>query len=377
MMLAATSAVLRKDLVDAVRNPPFLSLSVFVPLVFVGIFTLVIHTSATNPVAVAADGDGPHTERFVETLREMHTADGPYFDLITTDPDEAGAAYQRGDVPGVIHLPPNFDAAVDSQASAPVLLQVYNIDSDGTKNLELRLSHAVHLFNSHHLEGEGLVVEESSVFPTDIPMRRYFGTALLMFSIIFLAMMNTGTLVANEWEQRTAKAVVLSPVGFMPLLVGKWLGAAVLTLGGLAVVAAVVTAMLDLPLTRIGIPGVLVFALLFAYGASLGALLGVKLKNSLLLVPASAVISIMHLLLAGFESYIRGFAHGGPLLALWRVGAIWPVSSLTDAVRFQIEGIADGANAAGPAAAMVAITVLLTAIAVRHLRSQLTFSQGM
>lgn len=376
-MLAALLAVTRKDLDDTVRDPLLLALSMMVPLVFVAVFALVIHTSATNPIAVAANGDGEHTQRLVEVLHEIGTEDGPYFDVTTTDPDQARIDFGRGRVPGILHLPSDLDRRLDAGRDARVTLEVFNLDSDVVKNLELRVSHAIAALDDGSGGDIATTFAETSVLPAEIPMQRYVATALLVFAVIYLAMLNTGMVVAGEWEQRTAKPVVLSPLGFGPFIAGKWLTALVLTVGGLTVVAAVLVLGLGYPVARLGAVGVLHLTVLFGFGAALGALLGVTLKNAILLVPASAVIGVAHLLLAGFESYVRGFAHDGALRLLWWVGARWPVSAMTDAMRWRVEGYAGADAAAGPSLTMAAVAAVLTALAVGHLRRHLTFAQGM
>lgn len=376
-MAAAVLATIRKDLLDSARHPLFLVISVVIPLVFVGLFALIIQTSATSPIAVADQARSVQSQQLIGVLADIGNADGRYFRVTTTDPQRAAADYERGRVPGIIHVPEDFDERVRAGEASPVTLEMFNIDSDLTKNLELRLSHAVTVFDRLH--GGRLLpqVEEQAVFGSDMPMQRYFGTALLMFAMIFLSMMNTGSLVASEWEQRTAKSIVLSPLGFGPLIAGKWAAGTCLSVAGFGVVLLVVAIGLDYPVVGLGPASWLHLVVLLAFGASLGALLGVKLQSSLLLVPATAVISVTHLLLAGFESYIRGFAHDGVLQALWWVGAWWPVSALTDSIRLDVEQHTQTCYELVPLLWMVAITGLLTLVAVRHLRNQLTFSQGM
>lgn len=372
---AAAWSVAWKDLTATVRTPLFLALSVAVPLVFVGIFGLVIHTSSTNPVAVARHSQGPHSDALLRTLQEVRSADGPFFDVTETDPGPALAAYRAGRVPGVIHVPPDFDRRIAGGDHATVELEVFNIDSDATKNLQLRLDHALREFNGPR--ADTTAVHESPVFERDIPMSRYFAAALIVFSVLYLSMVNTGALVAREWEDRTAKAMVLSPLGFGPFIAGKWLAGTALTAVGLAFVLGMVAAVLGFPALGMGATAWASLAVVCLLGVALGALLGVRLKNALLLVPACAVICVTHLLLSGFESYLRGFAHDGPLRWMWQAGAWWPVSALTDDIRFDVEGITGGTVDVAALAVTAVIAAAATALAVRHLRRHLKFAQGM
>lgn len=375
--LAAVQALITKDVRQTVRNPLFLFLSLLVPTLFVGIFALVIRTSAVNPVAVANEADGSAAGGLEEVIQGIHSVEGQFYRVLTTDPMEARRLYNQRDVPAVIEIPNDFSSDLNSRG-ARVPIRVFNIDSDGTKNLHLRLEHALRAYNRHTTGGGGMIgVSETTVFARELPMSRYFGTALLMFAVIYLAMVNTGTLLAEEWERGTVKGVVLSPEGLFPFIAGKWLGALLLGGVGLVFVLAVLIWLLGYPVANLDGWAWLYLTLFGAYGSAIGALLGVKLQSSLLIVPASAVISITHLLLCGFESYTRGFSHEGVLLVLWGAGSVWPVSSLTDEIRRRVEGLPIVENEWFLLPVMLVLVVILVAIAVGHLRTRLVFTQGM
>lgn len=377
----AALAVTKKELRVAARSPLLVALSVIVPVVFVAIFALVIHTSATNPVAVASNSEGPYTDGFIHELRQVGSADGRFFSVVTTDSQEALDAFAARQVAGVIHIPESFDNDIATGETPVVTLDVFNIDSDVTKNLHLRLEHAVRSFsNGLHMQ-EGIQVQETSVFPRDIPMSQYFAGALLVFAVLYSSLVNTGTLFAREWEDRTAKGVVLSPAGFAPLIAGKWLASTVLTAGSFIVTAFLIDQLLDFPFWRVDALAAVGLGAVFLLGAALGSLMGIRFQSALLLVPASAVIAIAHLLLTGFESYLRGLAHEGILEWMWLAGSVWPVTALTDLLRAGIqEGLPETAVTGATPSALGwtgAIAVVATAVATRHLRRHLTFAQGM
>lgn len=203
-------ALAGKDLTVTRRSPTFLAITVLVPLVFVGLYALLVQVSATSPVAIAQEGTGPHSQRMVQVLKDMSSVDGEFFEIRTTDPDEARRMFDDGEIGAVLTIPADFDRSVEAGRPVSVPLQVFNINSDGTKNFQLRAEHAVRQFAA---DGGGSLatVKETSAFSEDMRITVYLGTGLLMFAILYASMVNTGTLVAREWEERTAKPLVLSP----------------------------------------------------------------------------------------------------------------------------------------------------------------------
>lgn len=377
-MSGAASAIVVKDVKYTLRSPTFLVLSVLVPTLFVGMFALVIQTSATVPVGIESYDPAPAGNEFLSVVQGLESADGSSYHTVAGEPQEIRQAYQSGRIPGYITIPTNFGTALATAGHAPVRIRVFNIDSDATKNLHLRLERAARHYNHSVAPSAGRVsVAETTVYARETPMSRYFGSALLVFAILYIAIVNTGILIAEEWEMNTAKALVLSPSGLWALIRGKAAAAGALGIVGFAFVVGAIALTLGYPVSQLGITSWVYLVLIAIYGAAIGTLLGVHFRSSLIIVPVSAVISITHLLLCGFESYIRGFAHDGVLAWLWRAGAVWPVSWLTDDIRMQVEQLSAADFDLMALTAMSALTIGLVVVAVLTLRRRLAFTQGM
>jgi ABC-2 type transport system permease protein len=374
-MLSTVLSLTRKDLTVNLRNPLFLAITVAVPLVFITLYALVVQVSATNPIAVARYSHGPYSDALIGILKEMKSVDGPFLRILTLEPEEAFARYQRGEVGGVLEFPTSFDEQLASGNRSYINLHVYNINSDGTKNLQLRLDHAVYLYQQQHGGARAVTIQERSVFRRDMSIKTYLGTALLMFAVLFAAMVNTGSLITREWEERTAKILVLSPRGFIPLIAGKWLGAFLLTSFSTFLVLLLLYLTLGYPVVSLGAASWFYLLGFFFYGAAIGALLGVGFQQTLPMVPICVVIAVAHFFLSGYESYIRGLAHGGALEWLWQFSSWWPLASLTDAIRFDATGLEAGFGWLPYGMTLIA-AVMITVPAVICLSRRLSFAQG-
>ncbi|HEY7485966.1 MAG TPA: ABC transporter permease [Streptosporangiaceae bacterium] len=374
-MLSATLAMVRKDLLATRRHPLFLVISVLVPVAFVFLYALIVQAATTIPLAVAQESHGPYSDRFVQTLQTMRSEDGKAWELHRMSPDKAAAAYRSGDVVGMLRIPASFDR--DAAAGrAQVQLSVLNINSDISKNYQLRVEHAINAMHTQADPAHSVQIQEHPRWARDMSFSRYMGAGLLMFAIIYAAMVNTGNLVAREWEERTAKNVVLSPRGLMPLILGKWLTMFVQTVVSVALVVIALKFALHYPISRLGPATWGPIAMLVLYGAAFGVLLGTALRRSLVLVPVAAVLTLLHFLLVGFESYMRGYAHGGLVEVLWQSTRWWPVAAVTDQIRFAVEGLRPVQTIPQYMLWMAVLVVVLTAAAVRVLRTRLRFTQG-
>ena len=375
-MFVSILAMIRKDFVLTIRKPLFFIISLLVPLIFISFYALVIHTSSTNPIVIANHSEGTYTEQFIEILRDMKSVDGSYFEIITTDAELAYEKYNNGQVDALLDIPKSFEEKLSTGEQIAMKLRVFNINSDGTKNFQLRVDHALYEFQKALDEDSIISITEDMTFTQDIPMKRYIGSGLLIFSILLTSMINTGTLMAREWEERTAKPIVLSPKGFFPLIVGKWITAFLVTTVSTMLVLPLLHSLLGYQIQQMNVLVWLYLVLYFLYGSAAGVLLGVLFKKSLPIVPISVVIGMSEFLVSSLESYIRGFAHGGMTEFLWRIGSFWPSSKIIDTVRFTVEGFEKISINWGSTFCMVLWVVLLITMALVKLNKQLSFSQG-
>jgi hypothetical protein len=88
------------------------------------------------------------------------------------------------------------------------------------------------------------------------------------------------------------------------------------------------------------------------------------------------VLAVAHFLVSGYESYIRGFAHGGVVEPLWQATAWIPLARLTDAMRFEAAGLAQPDGLGAAVGWSIALAAGLTAVAMWRLTRTLRFTQG-
>ena len=153
----------------------------------------------------------------------------------------------------------------------------------------------------------------------------------------------------GRWSARRAKTVIVA-----------WL--AILVAAGVAF--------------ALGAGTLATLAVVWAYGAALGSVLGVALRKALPLVPVAVVLAVGHFLVNGYESYLRGFAHGGAVEPLWRATHGVPLARLFDAVRFEAAGLVPPPGGTAAVLATLALVAVLVALAGWLLRRPQNLTQG-
>lgn len=375
-MFHSIVAVVKKDLTLNMRKPMFSLISLLVPLLFIIFYALVIHTSSTNPIAIANHSEGPYTERFIDVLQNMQSVDGSYFEIITQDDSAAYQTYDDRRVDAVLDIPKSFENNLRSNEPTALTLTMFNINSDVTKNFQLRVDHAVHAFHNDLTATSQLKIRENATFEKETPMKSYVSTGLLVFSVLLSAMMSTGTLFAREWEERTAKLIVLTPIGLLPFIIGKWTTALIHCFLNVLCVFPLLHLLLDYPMSNIKPLVGLYVLLFFLYGSAVGTLLGLSFKKTLPIVPVSVMIAMSEFLVSGLESYIRGFAHGGLTEWLWRIGDWWPSSNIINIIRFTMEDISNTSVDWVASIHMIIWVGCLLAFSIYKLKHQLSFIQA-
>lgn len=376
--MQSITAMLSKDLKVALRAPLFAVISILVPVAFTFLYAIVIHVSTTSTIAIADEDGSARSQQFIQVMEEMHNDDGDYYEILTTDPERAQAMYTSGEVGAVLTIPAGFEDDLAAGRYPQVELALFNINSDGTKNQHLRLEEALRTFNADTAPSSAtrLQISEETALGHDIPITIYLGSALIMFAALYSGIVNTGVAIAREWEDRTSKTLILSPAGPTALIAGKWLSSLVLSLVTIGCAILGVGWVLGFPLHRLGPLSLVSLAVIWFYGAGLGTLLGATLRRSLPLIPIAVILAVSHFLISGYESYIRGFAHGGLVEVFWRSTQWIPLKHLFDAIRFETASLPQPSGLIWGLAASTLIAVALVVFSAIHLARAGAFAQG-
>lgn len=363
--LGSVVALAWKDWIRFSRQPFLMVISVVMPLVFIFFYAIIVPSSSTNPVVVALESDTPAAQRFLETLQTIHSQEAVYYEIVTTDAQQARAAFAAGKALGMIVIPANFAPAL-ANGQAQVELHLQNINADYSKNLRLRLDYAVQQFNATQV-GPIMQIVETTWLPQDPVMQDYISTSLLLFACLYSAMVNTGLQVASEWNDRTIKNLLLAPVSRMALITGKVVAGLGQSL--LSIMLVVLTLGVGFHFRPLGSLWAMagIMAVVMLLGAGIGAVAGVASKQTLAVTSLLIALSIALFLISGNEDSLRGLAWSGPIVALWQLAQLLPTTYAFLAARSLLL-TGDATTFARDLVVVLATTVIVMAGAVTLLR---------
>src|SRR5690625_5305852 len=81
-----------------------LVLSIIVPIVFIFLYSLISQLSTTNPIAIAQHSEDAASKALTTIMKEMEIEDGPYYEIMTLDPDKARSEEHTSELQSRGHL---------------------------------------------------------------------------------------------------------------------------------------------------------------------------------------------------------------------------------------------------------------------------------
>lgn len=224
------AAIAAKTLLEAVRQPRTLALTLGLPVAFMVIFGLAFGTPDIDPPEVAVvDEDGSAlSARFVDELRasrllEVH---------VLTDVASARASLLAGEYTTLVIVPAGSGERMAAEGAA---VRVVGDPSSVEHQVAAKVVSAQAAALSQTLRGTGaaLSAQEEPVAARERTLFDHIAPGLMVFAILSIAPQSASAL-AREVESRTLDRVRASPTGAAMLLAGVALAHLVLAVASLA-----------------------------------------------------------------------------------------------------------------------------------------------
>ncbi|MFC4554007.1 ABC transporter permease [Georgenia faecalis] len=347
--IRAALAVVVRNLRIAGRRADLVVQAVAVPVVVLGLASIIFGASDAWPVGVVDESDTPQSRMVVRALEDTRGATGPYFRSITDDQEHAERLLHEGRLHLVVTIPDDFPVHHQIETST------YNINTDAMKNVRLRVTTAANL-HDQLTAADGVTAYLDKARAQDVSRTAFMGGSAVVLALLLGAALLSANLYALESEHRTRKEIALSPLGASQAATGAALAGWLLSF-----LAAVPTALLALAFgTRATLPDLAQTLLIVLpaglVAAGLGVLIAVGLRTHRLIQPT--------LILLALGSY---FAGGGfiPVPALpplaRTIAAGWPPSYVFEWANPVLHGFRDAPSAVALAGAGLAAVAALAA----------------
>lgn len=353
-----TLRIIGKELTSIKENVPFNLATVVSPLLFLLAFAVMVSGGITIPVETQPAAS---ESAFLRATAEYRAPDGtPYLEL------EAAPAEGAPDGRSADRYIVEDELAVSEEAATGAVVHLVNdANSNMTKNYANRLTGALVDYVDAGRDSGTIEVVEQTRYEEDIPWDESFAVSTLVFGAMLAGLLFGQLSMTSEWENATAKLLVLSPRPAASVVAGKVAAAFLKALVAGAVLVGVVALMYGRAI--VNVPWLVAsLCLMYATFASLGLALGIVVRSTMTAFLVSLVAALCLWVAGGGFGDLSYFGE-----AAQAVGAANPATYALDAVRCAyFGGVADSAPHIVLAVGAAATLTVVCAIYARWTRSE-------
>jgi ABC-2 type transport system permease protein len=268
-------ACMKKDIRSALTERIFTIISVFVPVNILILLSLFVVSGGLAPTAVVMNDTGPYAQQFYNAMAHANS-----FVLQKATASQASKLIQTGKVVAVVTIPANFDSAISQKQPVQVGVDINNLNTDFTNDIRRAVPLSITKFYARAFPRlVNIVPDEIDQYSHDTGYIPYLTVSILVIGLVLGSVLQSGTSSAREWENETIKELLLSPASRWSMIVGKMLGAFVLSIASIIVILFVLIVLIGVHPVYWG--EVIGFTLLsmiifIAFGAVLGTLLKMR-----------------------------------------------------------------------------------------------------
>src|SRR5579884_3136878 len=291
-------ALIRKDLGVWIRQPANVTATIVPPLAFLLVEFLGAAAVGRSPVALVQLDQGAKAAQMAQIF---HQAD--VFRLTDASSEaQAQALLKNLDVVAVITIPPDFSQRVDQHQSAQVDVEVNNLNLDFTNDIRRSVPDAITQF--YQAQGSAspvhITMQEHDLRSRDVQLFQYDVLPTIVLLLMISGLVSSGLSTSREWDSRTVKELLLSPVPRSVIISGKVL-AGFLTTFCLGLLVLLLGAALGWtqPEGIFWVTTLLIMALVALFSAALGVALGALLQRMQPVIAISINVAIYLFFLAG------------------------------------------------------------------------------
>ena len=218
--------ILRKDIRVLLRQPVNIAATILPPLAFLLVNALGAAAVGRNPVALVTLDKGIKGQQMAQII---HNAD--VFRITDATPEQAQALLNNVDVAAIITIPPDFTQRANAHLNAPIDVVVNNLNLDFTNDIRRSVPDAITQF--YQAQGNSspikVTMQETNLRHRDVELFQYNVLPTILLLLMISGLINGGLSTAREWESRTVKELLLSPVSRGAIITGKVLAGFVVT----------------------------------------------------------------------------------------------------------------------------------------------------
>ena len=309
--------LLRKEVLQIVRDPSSIAIAFVLPIVLLLLFGYGISLDARNvPVALVIENPTAETASFAAAF-----ASSPYFEPHTLrHRKEAEAALLAGDVAAVVVLRSDFSRRYTDPRGAPIQVLVNGSDANTARLVTGYIEGAWRTWAAEVARKAGdpiiapVVVQPRVWFNPAIRSRNFLVPGLIAIIMTLIGALLTALVVAREWERGTMEALLVTPVTTSELLLGKLIPYFVLGMGGMALSVGMAIVLFGVPFQGSFLVLTLASALFLLAALGMGLFISTVSRNQFVAGQIAIVVTFLPaFILSGFIFDIQSM----PTIVQW------------------------------------------------------------
>jgi ABC-2 type transport system permease protein len=271
-------SICRNTITVWLRNRSLIAASLLPPIAFLFAGFYAAAAVSHSPVALVNLDPGAEGTRMAAIF---HSSD--LFRLTDTNPERAQILLKNLRVAAVITIPADFSDRVRKRQAVPVSYEINNLNLDFTNDIRRSVPTAITQFYASQTVKNPIAVsmQEQDLRRIDIQLFQYEVMPVLILMILITGLVNTAVSTAREYELKTVKEILLSPVSDTAIVTGKILAGFFIGLGCGLVEVGICLALgwIHSPRWQYWVVALGIIALTALLSACAGFAVGVKVKK--------------------------------------------------------------------------------------------------
>jgi ABC-2 type transport system permease protein len=261
-----------KDLRSALTERSTMLQSVSLPINYLIMMSLFALSGSAAPTAVIMLDHGRYAQQFLASMEHSDS-----FRLRVESAGQARAQLHQGTLVAAVTIPANFDRAVAANQPVQVPMQVNNLDEDLTDDVHRAIRLSVTTFYARtDPKLVSIITNEQDAYRSDTGYIPFLAISITVIALMVSGLLQAGNAAAREFEKGTIKELLLAPARPWTILIGRMLGAFLISLpAGVIVVTVVIIVVGGHPADILLVTGVclLTLAVFVAAGTAFGLII--------------------------------------------------------------------------------------------------------
>jgi ABC-type multidrug transport system permease subunit len=251
LFLMRMRGVLRKEVLQILRDPSSIALAIVMPLALLFIFGYGVTLDAENvPIAVVIEDAGSAARELVAGFDLSRNFETHHLKSMA----EAERLLRRRRIDGIVHLQADFSSRLRQGRQAPVQLIINGVDANRARLIEGYARGVVGKWTEllrargEAAAGPPVRLSQRVWFNESTESRNFMVPGLITLIMTLIGILLTALVVAREWERGTMEALLVTPLRKVDLLLSKVLPYYVLGMMGMGLSVLVAVTVFQVPL---------------------------------------------------------------------------------------------------------------------------------